>query len=153
MGRVIYQIDFPLRQSLSGKIISDVNDLYNVGYDSKVKWDKLFADMYEVGKQSNEVNTKSHRYAFLDQTLEFYDTKYARIQSEARVAASMGLTNKELHKMVHDQIIETYINTCYWYGGKDGYLNTMNEEIIMNNPGNAEPRLHPHIQLLVHNIC
>jgi hypothetical protein len=32
-------------------ILSDVNDFYNAGYDTKSKWDKLFLETKVIGEE------------------------------------------------------------------------------------------------------
>lgn len=152
IGRPLYQVDMPIREDKNGKKLSDVNDLYRVGYDTKAKWDKVFAEAYEVWDISESNKKNWHRYIFLDKYLEFYDTNYKRVQQAWAVASSMGLTGKELNKLVMDQIIMKYEDLCYWYGGKEGFYNTLDETSIVIHGWDSEAIIHPHIEALIDNI-
>jgi len=44
------------------------------------------------------------------------------------------VTGKELFNMRRDKQISELIDTCYWYGGKEGYHNTMDESQILCDP-------------------
>lgn len=153
MGRSIFQVDMPIRQDSKWRKLSDINDLYRVGYDNRKKWDKILSWSYEIWDINDGAKQQGHRYIFLDRYLEFYDTKYKRIQNKSDVAGSLWLTAKELHKMVEDNVVRKYEDLCYQYGGKEWFYNTLDESLIMNDPGDASPRIHPHIEALISNIA
>jgi len=48
MDTTIYDIEFPIKEDRQGNQLTDVNDFYKAGYDSKVKWDKLLGSCKEI---------------------------------------------------------------------------------------------------------
>ncbi|MHA1482473.1 MAG: hypothetical protein ACTSQA_03430 [Candidatus Heimdallarchaeaceae archaeon] len=44
----MFDIEYPVREDLNGKKLTDINDLYKVGYDSKIKWDKIFKEAKSI---------------------------------------------------------------------------------------------------------
>lgn len=152
MKRVIFQVDMPIRQDVNGRKLSDVNDLYKAWYDTHAKWKKVFDTAYEVWGTSEQNKVNGQRYVFLDKYLEFYDTRFDRKQETWAIASSMGLTTKELNKMVQDNIILKYEDLCYWYWGKEGHYNTLDESSIILHWWDEPPVLHPSIEKLINNI-
>jgi ribosomal protein S17 len=63
-----------------------VNDFYEVGYDTKAKWDKILATSTVVGEIESK---KVSRFIMLDRHLECYDTKYNKYQKTDSVSATM----------------------------------------------------------------
>lgn len=152
MGRVLFQIDMPMREWANGERLSDVNDLYKVWYNTKKKWDEILADAYEIGLDSKDSTKPTFRYIFLDKFLEFYDTQFTRVQQQSSVASSLGLTSKELFAEINTGVIKKYIDLCYLFGGKEWYYNTLDDTQIVMHWGKEKPKLHPHIELLINNI-
>ena len=151
LKRPIYDIVYPVRENQDGKKLADVNDLYEVGYDTKAKWDKIFSEAKKVGKDE-KIEHKTD-FIYLRATMEYYDIAYRTVQRESSVATFMWSTVKELSGMVKNSKIKEYKDLCYHYGWKEGYYNTMNEKGIMNNPWDAEAIIHPDIEYLISNIC
>jgi len=87
-GRPVYEIVYPVRENREGKKLTDVNDLYEVGYDCKAKWDKILSAATEVSLTEEKVK-EVPRFIHLDRYLEYYDTKYKRIQKTDSVAAHL----------------------------------------------------------------
>lgn len=150
--RPIQEIVYPIRKNNKWVALSDVNDYFEVGYDTKSKWEKIFL---ETSKNVwEEVNEKDRTdFIFLRSTLEYYDTNFKKIQQTWPVAAYLWQTAKELAKMVKDNVIKSYDDLCYHEWGKPWFYNTMDEEIIIKHWWDAEPILHPHIEDLINNIC
>ena len=151
-GRVIYQVDPPIREDAKGNTLTDVNDLYNVWFDTKRKWDWILKDVYPIGWTSKDQNSNSYRFLYLRNPLEYFDKEQWCIVSKEKIMNHVWVTGKELFNMRRDKQISELIDTCYRYGGKEGYHNTMNEDEILCDPGDADPILHPHIKALVDNI-
>ena len=150
--RVVYQVDPPIREDTNGNTLTDVNDLYNVWFDTKKKWDAIFKDMYPIGWTNKDQNSNSYRFLYLRNPLEYFDKDQWCIVSKEKIMNHVWVTGKELFNMRRDKQISELIDTCYWYGGKEGYHNTMDESQILCDPWSAEPKLHPHIKALVDNI-
>lgn len=149
MWRPIQTIDYPIRNDTKGKKLSDVNDFYKVGYDTKTKWDKILNETKIVGTD-NVVQDK--RFIMLDKYLEYYDTTYKRYQKTDNVASSLGMTKKELFQCVQGWSIPCYEDLCYYAWGKKGFYNTLDESLIVSHWWDEEPILHPHIAKLILNI-
>ena len=151
-GRTVHQIDPPIRESKDWQKLTDINDLFRVGYDTKSKWDTIFKDMYPIGWRNKQQNSNSYRFLYLKWPLEYFDKEQNTIVAKEKIMNHVGITNKELFNMRRDKDISELQDTCYWYGGIEGYHNTMREELILNNPWTAEPKIHPHIKKLIENI-
>ena len=146
MWRPIREIEYPIREDKQWRILSDVNDFYKVGYDTKAKWDKILGTSTVVGAGEE---MKDSRFILLDKHLECYDTKYNKYQKTESVAALIGLTKKELF---HSESIPKYEDLCYYAGWKKGYYNTLNESVIVKHGWEEEPIIHEHIEKLIDNI-
>lgn len=149
MWRPIHTIEYPIRNDSKGKKLSDVNDFYKVGYDTKAKWDKIFAETNLVWEQSDK---QEKRFIMLDKYLEYYDTKYKRYQKTDNVASSLWMTKKELFQSVQGWGIPQYEDLCYYFWGKKGFYNTLDESTIITHGWEEEPILHPNIEKLIMNI-
>lgn len=150
--RQILTVEYPIRKDKYGKTISDINDFYKAGYNSKQKWDKILKTAKPLGVDDTK-EEYNQEFIFLRDTLEYYDIKKKKIQQTWPVAAYLGLTPKELASMVRNNQIRMYEDLCYREGWKDWYYNTLDESVILKNPWDAEPVLHPHIQTLIDNIA
>ncbi len=148
--RTIEEVVFPIRKSQKGRLLSDINDYYEVWYDTKKKWDDILSNSRNVW----ESETKKDRtdFVFLRSNLEYYDTNFKKIQQTWPVAAYLGQTAKELAKMVKDNIIKSYDDLCYHEWGKKDHFNTMDETVIIKHWGDAEAKLHPCIKTIVDNL-
>ena len=153
MWRPIFQVDMPITQDSKGRKISDINDLFKVWYDTNAKWKKVFDNFYEIWDSSLHNKKNGQRYIFLDKYLEFYDTKFNKVQMSSSISLSMGITWKELNKMVMDGVILKYEDLCYRYGGREGFFNTLNEDSIILHWGDQKAIIHPYIEKLMSNIC
>ncbi len=149
MWRPIYNVDYPVREDKTGKKLSDINDFYKVGYDTKTKWDKIFGEMKAIGEENKRKDT---RFIMLDKYLEYYDTLYKRYQKTDNVASSQWMTKKELFQCVEWGSIPKYTDLCYYAWGKKGYYNTLDESVIVSHGWEEEPILHPNIEKLIMNI-
>jgi len=149
MWRPIHTIDYPIREDRNGKKLSDVNDFYKVGYDTKVKWDKIFSETKVVWEDNVK---QDKRFIMLDKYLEYYDTKYKRYQKTDNVASSLWMTKKELFQCVQGGSIPQYEDLCYKAWGKKGFYNTLDESLIVSHGWEEEPILHPNIEKLILNI-
>ena len=149
--RPVYEIEYPVRESQEWKKLTDINDLYEVGYDTKAKWDKIFQKATQIWKEKQEEHKTD--FIFLRRTLEYYDRKHSLIQQTWPVAAYLWSTIKELAEKVRSWYIKQYEDLCYWEGWKPNHYNTMNEEVIVKSGWDEEPIIHPHIEELINNIC
>ena len=149
-NREVFDIEYPLRKDTKGKILTDVNDYYRVGYDSKKKWDVLLKTTKIIW--SNEIKKWKTDFILLRNSIEFYDIRAKRIQSKDAVAGIQLLTTKELFQMAKEWTLHTYWDLCYWEWGKKDYFNILDESIIVKHGWDAEPKLHTHIKYLIDNI-
>ena len=151
-GRVVYQVDPPIREDANGKTLTDINDLYKVWFDTKRKWDEILKEAYPIGWISKDQNSNSYRFLYLRNPLEYFDKEQWCIVSKEKIMNHVWVTWKELFNMRRDKQISELIDTCYWYGWREWYHNIMDEEEILCDPWTAEPKLHPHIKALIDNI-
>lgn len=151
-GRAIYQIDLPLREDNKGNKLTDVNDLYGAGYDSKAKWDKLLKDAYMVWWLNNDQVKNSFRFAYLEWPMSYYDKKTNRPVGQEDISRHLWETPKELFKKRSQKVIEQFWDTCYYFWWKPNHLNILDETTIVVKKEWVKARLHPHIKLLIDNI-
>jgi len=149
MWRPIYNVDYPIREDKTGKALSDINDFYKVGYDTKAKWDKIFSEMKTVGEWESLLD---NRFIILDKHLDIYDTKYSKSQKTDTVTAVLGITKKELFSNHKALWIPMYEDLCYRSWGKKWFYNTLDESSIISHGWEEEPILHPNIEKLILNI-
>lgn len=151
-GREILQVDMPIRNDIQWRPLTDINDLYRVGFDTKIKWNKIFEWAYPIGWVDENQKKHSSRFIYLKEPLEYFDKQKKCIVNKDKIMNHVWVTSKELFNMRRDKEIQEVDDICYTYWGEEGKFNTMNEEAILNDPGNAEPKLHPHIEALIENI-
>lgn len=149
LGKKIYQVDMPIQTWPKWEKISDINDLYKVGYDTDKRWNKIFAEAYEVWGVDKKT---MDRFAFLEYPIAFYDTVAKTLVQDTKVANFKQMTVKEVFQIGMNGGLPKYKDTCYWYGWKDGYLNTMNEDEMILHWGDADPYIHPDIEALIYNV-
>jgi len=145
VGRPIHTIEYPIREDRNGNTLSDVNDFYKVGYDTKTKWDKIFSETIIVGGGEKR---KDSRFVILDKHLEIYDTKYKKYQKTDNVISMLWVTKKELFK----SDMPVYEDLCYRALGKEWFYNTLDESKIVSHGWDEEPILHEGIEKLILNI-
>ena len=149
-NREISVIDYPIYKNKEWWALSDVNDYYRAWYDTRKKWDKLLKTAHPI--YEDNISDYKYDFVFLRSTLEYYDIKYKKIQQTASVAAMLWKTTKELAAMVNSGMIRTYEDICYKYGWQKWYYNTMDEDSIIVDTKDTEPKLHPHIKKLIDNV-
>jgi len=149
--RQIKEIEYPIRKDNSGVDLKDVNDYFEVWFDTKIKWDKILSTAKLISL--DKVDEYPYEFVFLRSTLEYYDIEHKKIQQTWPTAAYMGITPKELATMVKGWQIKTYTDLCYREGWKQWHYNTLDETTIMKHGWDAESKLHPHIKYLIENIC
>lgn len=150
LNRPVLKIDFPIRENAKGHKISDVNDLYKAGYDTKKKWQELLIWAKPLNNNKQDFRWD---FIFIRDDMEYYDVKYKRFQGSDKIAKFMWLTGKELFKLVSDKKIPTFEGLCYRDWGRDWYYNTLDKNTIMQYPGDVEAKLHPGLDKLFYNIC
>ena len=151
LNKSIFKVEFPIREDHNGFKISDVNDLYKCWYDTKKKWDKVLA-LAEPVTDSKDIASR-YRFVFIDDWLSLYDTRWKRFESPEKVWKLMGLTWKELFKLISDKKIPTFDWLCYRDWGKDKHYNTLDKDTITDYNWEAKATLHPHIAKLIDNVC
>lgn len=152
MWRIIFDIEYPIREDIRGRKLSDVNDFYKAWYDSKRKWDELFLELRKVWEREWQ-NEDKYPFVFLRRHMEYYDVEEKKIQNTDSIAKYLGLTWKELYQLVSTQVIQTYRDLCYYEWGREWYYNTLDESTIIKHWWKEKPELHPHIKTLINNIC
>ena len=148
--RQIQEIIYPIRKNEKWVLLSDVNDYFNVWFNSKKKLDELLSGAVNIWEK--EWIEHLTDFIFLRSTLEYYDIKYKTIQKEWSVSTYLWCTKKELAAKVQSRIIKQFEWLCYLEWWKQGYYNTLDESIILKNSWDTEPFLHEHIEKLVNNI-
>lgn len=148
--RTVHEVVFPIREDKDWTQLTDVNDFYNAGYNTKKKWDKLLSEAKEIGVDVQKTWTTD--FIFLRKSLEYYDTKYKTIQQTSSVGNYLWKTGRELSAMVSGKAIIEYENLCYLEGWKENHYNTLDETTIIKHWGDEDAVLHPHIEQLINNI-
>jgi len=114
MNRKVKEIEFPIREDKDGRPLTDINDFYKAGYNTKDKWDKIFKEAKAIGE--NQSVKQKYPFVFLRKYLEYYDTEYDRIQKTNDVSNYLGCTGKELFKLVTEKKIPSFHDLCYYAG-------------------------------------
>ncbi len=151
MNRKVKEIEFPIREDKDGRPLTDINDFYKAGYNTKDKWDKIFKEAKAIGE--NQSIKQKYPFVFLRKYLEYYDTEYDRIQKTNDVSNYLGCTGKELFKLVTEKKIPSFHDLCYYAGWKDWYYNTLDESSIITDWWVEKAVLHEHIEHLISNIA
>jgi len=148
--RQIHEVVFPIRENNKWVILSDVNDFYNTGYDTKTKWDKLLLETKVIGEEQ----AKQWKYPFivLRKHLKYYDIEYHKLYDKWPIADHLGIKPADLVSMRKDGSIQTYEDLCYLEGWKPSHYNTLDMATIIKSGGEASPVIHSHIAHLIHSI-
>jgi len=112
IGRPIYDIVYPIREDSKWVLLTDINDYYKVGYDTKVKWDKIFAEKKPIW-DDEEVSKQKYPFIFLRRYLEYYDTDYDIIQSKTWIADLLWVKPSDISWMIKSHEIKTYDDLGY----------------------------------------
>jgi len=148
----IFSIEFPIREDIYWKRITDVNDLFKIGFDTKQKWDKLLKDLKPVDVAWKEENWVKEELIFIRKYMEFYDVNYRKPQDKSDLAAWNNISTKELFQRVRRWLIPQYDDYCYSWGDKPNCYNLLNKESVLFNPWDVAPILDDNIKYLIENI-
>ncbi len=151
MKRPIYDIEYPVRENKDGDILTDVNDLYEVWYDTKQKRDKIFQNIKKVWSDNKE-KTKPD-FIYMRETMEIYDLVAKKMQTKSDVMDQLLLTRKELMTLVKENKIPTYQKLCYQDGWKPWCYNTLDEQSIIRHWWEEEPIIHKDIEKFLKSLC